>query len=206
MEKLPDGFVHLPDVIPEAIYEIRYFTDNNFVGVRIDGYEKNTAILTKPAAEALKKVSDELLKEGITLKIYDGFRPQTAVNHFVRWAENFSDTKMKSAYYPDVDKKDLFKNGYIAEKSGHSRGSTVDLTLVDSKSGQELDMGSGFDFFGEISHPLFEDGLTDMQKQNRMKLRNAMLSHGFLPLESEWWHFTLKDEPYPDTYFDFPVR
>ena len=203
---MKDNFVLLNDELPEAIYDIRYFTDNNFIGRRIDGYEGSFAILTKQAATALKAVSEEFSGKGLKLKIFDGFRPQRAVDHFVRWAEDISDTKMKESYYPDVDKKNLFKEGYIAEKSGHSRGSTIDLTVVDSATGEELDMGSGFDFFGEISHPLYQGELTEKQKENRMLLRETMLKHGFLPLESEWWHFTLKDEPFPDTYFDFPVN
>ncbi len=206
MEKLSDSFVYLESIIPEAAFDIRYFTKNNFVGTEIDGYEKHTAIITKNAAEALRRVCDELLKEGLTLKIYDCYRPQRAVNHFVRWARDLTDTKMKSAYYPDVEKKDLFKEGYIAEKSSHSRGSTVDLTLINAETGEELDMGSTFDFFSEISHPLYEGSITKEQRENRLKLRNIMLSHGFLPLESEWWHFTLRDEPFPDTYFDFTIK
>lgn len=203
---MKDNFVLLNDELPEAIYDVRYFTDNNFIGTRIDGYEGNFVILTKQASTALKAVSKDFSERGLKLKFFDGFRPQRAVDHFVRWAEDISDTKMKESYYPDVDKKNLFKEGYIAEKSGHSRGSTIDLTVVDSATGEELDMGSGFDFFGEISHPLYQGVLTEKQKENRMLLRETMLKHGFLPLESEWWHFTLKDEPFPDTYFDFPVN
>lgn len=200
-----ENFVVITDVIPDAILEIRYYSTYNFVGQRIDGYEQPIALMTKQAADSLKVVSDELRKHGYRLKIWDSYRPQRAVNHFIRWAEDLNDTAMKRIFYPMVDKSLLFEQNYIMARSGHSRGSTVDLTLVDEQTGKELDMGSTFDWFGTESHPDYMD-LTSTQLANRLVLRHAMLSHGFKPLDSEWWHFTLADEPFPDTYFDFPVR
>lgn len=201
----PSGFVILAEVVPDIIQEIRYYSTYNFVGERIDGYEKPVALMTIEAANALKNVSDDVKKMGYRLKIYDAYRPQKAVSHFVRWAENISDTRMKKYFYPQVDKTKLFSEGYIAEKSGHSRGSTVDLTLFDMNTGKELDMGGTFDYFGELSHPDYKGNLTEQQLKNRKILRDAMLRHGFKPIETEWWHFTLKDEPYPDIYFTFTV-
>lgn len=203
--QLPEGFVLLTDIVPDAVLEIRYYSTYNFVGTRIDGYEAPVAILTREAAEALKQVNDDLNRQGYRIKIYDTYRPQTAVNHFIRWAEQLSDTLTKAAFYPEVDKSVLFDEGYICARSGHSRGSTIDLTLIDFRSGKEVDMGGVFDYFGELSHPDYEN-ITPAQKANRLILRDAMLRHGFLPLDTEWWHFTLSNEPYPDTYFDFPVR
>lgn len=199
------NFVVITDVVPDAILEIRYYSTYNFVGERIDGYEQPIALMTKQAADSLKVVSDELRKHGYRIKIWDSYRPQRAVNHFIRWAEDLQDTTMKHIFYPMVDKSLLFEQNYILAKSGHSRGSTVDLTLVDEQTGLELDMGSPFDWFGEESHPDYMD-LTPTQLANRLVLRHAMLSHGFVGLDSEWWHFTLADEPFPDTYYDFPVR
>lgn len=198
-------FVELTDVVPDAILEIRYYSTYNFVGARIDGYERPIALLTRRAADSLKVVSDELKRRGYRLKIWDAYRPQRAVNHFVRWAENVPDTAMKAVFYPMVDKSRLFDLGYICARSGHSRGSTVDLTLVDQATGRELDMGSPFDWFGRESHPDYPCALY-AQSEARLILRQAMLRHGFGGIDSEWWHFTLVDEPYPDTYFDFPVR
>ena len=199
------GFVKLSEAVPDAILEIRYYSTYNFVGDRIDGYENPVAYLTKEAAAALKEVSDEVIKKGYRLKIYDAYRPQTAVNHFARWAEDLKDTRMKKYFYPNLDKSVLFKQGYIDYKSGHSRGSTVDLTLFDMKTGKEVDMGGTFDYFGIQSHPDYKK-ITKKQFNNRMILRNAMTNHGFRPLSTEWWHFTLNNEPYPDTYFDFSVK
>ena len=199
------GFVKLSDVVPDAILEIRYYSTFNFVGDRIEGYEAPVAFLTKEAATALKAVSDELIKKGYRLKIFDAYRPQRAVLHFARWAEDLNDTRMKEYFYPELDKSVLFEQGYIDYKSGHSRGSTIDLTLFDMKTEQEADMGGTFDYFGTKSHPDYK-GITPKQYENRMILREAMTAHGFRPLSSEWWHFTLNNEPYPDTYFDFPVK
>ena len=199
------GFVSVSDVIPDALLDVRYYTTYNFVGERIDGYEQPVVLMTKEAAAALQHVNRDIRAQGLRLVIYDAYRPQRAVDHFVRWAEDVSDTRMKAIFYPEVDKADLFERGFIARRSGHSRGSTVDLTLLDEKSGMLLDMGGPFDFFGELSHPDFA-GVTTEQHANRMLLRDAMVTHGFRTLSTEWWHFTLVNEPYPDTYFDFPVR
>ena len=199
-------FVLLTDAVPDAILEIRYYSTYNFVGDRIDGYEQPTALLTKEAAAALKNASDELKEKGYRLKIYDAYRPQKAVTHFMNWAKDVDDTRMKEYFYPELDKSVLFDQGYIAEKSGHSRGSTVDLTLFDMTTEKEVDMGGTFDYFGELSHPDYQEGITEEQYNNRMILREAMLNNGFKPLEEEWWHFTLEDEPFPDTYFQFPVN
>ena len=217
-------FVTLTDAVPDAILEIRYYGTYNFVGQRIDGYEQPTALLTRQAAKALKTVSDNVMAQGYRLKIYDAYRPQRGVDHFVRWAANVEDTLMKPYFYPDLDKSVLFEQEYIMEKSGHTRGSTVDLTLFDMQTEKELDMGGTFDWFGPESHPDFcgnpETGeytgdnsksptgrsITEEQFRHRMILRKAMLEGGFKALDSEWWHFTLRDEPFPDTYFTFPVR
>ena len=200
-----DGFVPIAEAAPDVIQEIRYYSTYNFVGDRIDGYEQPVALMTKEAAAALREASDECVKRGYRLKIYDAYRPQRAVFHFMRWARDRDDTRMKAPFYPNLDKSVLFKQGYIAERSGHSRGSTVDLTLFDMKTGKEVDMGGTFDWFGRESHPDYK-GVTKEQFANRMILRGIMVSHGFKPIAEEWWHFTLKDEPYPQTYFDFPVR
>ena len=197
-------FVLLSDVVPDAILEIRYYSTYNFVGDRIDGYEEPCALLTKEAASALKNASDQLILKGYRLKIYDAYRPQKAVTHFMNWAKDINDTRMKKYFYPQLDKSVLFDQGYIAEKSGHSRGSTVDLTLFDMNTEKEVDMGGTFDYFGELSHPDYKQ-ITAEQYENRMILRDAMVSNGFKPLVEEWWHFTLDNEPFPDTYFTFPV-
>ena len=190
----PSDFVLLADAVPDVIQEIRYYSTYNFVGDRVDGY-------AQPAA--LKNVSDYVMQYGYRLKIYDAYRPQKAVDNFVRWAENVDDTRMKDYFYPLEDKRFLFDKGYIALYSGHSRGSTVDLTLFDMRTGKEVDMGGTFDYFGLKSHPDYRGELTQQQIDNRMFLRDAMIKFGFKPLDEEWWHFTLKDEPYPDTYFTF---
>ena len=197
-------FVSLTEAVPDAILEIRYFGTYNFVGTRIDGYLAPTALMTQEAADSLKAVSDDVIKLGYRLKIYDAYRPQCAVDHFVRWSQNPSDTVTKRYFYPMLDKPVLFEQDYIMAKSGHTRGSTVDLTLFDMSTEKEVDMGGTFDWFGQESHPDYR-GITPEQYANRMILRDAMLRHGFKPLDSEWWHFTLKNEPFPDTYFTFPV-
>ncbi|MBO2524838.1 MAG: peptidase M15 [Bacteroidetes bacterium] len=217
------NFVVITDVVPDAILEIRYYSTYNFVGARIDGYLEPTALLTRQAADSLKVVSDELKAQGYRLKIYDAYRPQMGVDHFMRWGDDVTDTLMKPYFYPDVPRDSLFDLGYIARRSGHSRGSTVDLTLFDMNTEKEVDMGGTFDWFGYESHPDFggnpETGeytgicnspsgrtITAEQFENRMILRRAMLRHGFKPYDEEWWHFTLINEPYPDTYFTFPVK
>jgi len=200
------GFVNLTDVVPDAILEMRYFGTYNFVGCRIDGYEEPVALLTRKAAEALLEVSDEVGAMGYRLLIYDAYRPKRAVRHIVRWAGDRADTLMEPYFYPDTDKSRLFELGYLSSRSRHSRGSTVDLTLFDMATGKELDMGGAFDWFGVESHPSYRAGLTEEQYANRMILRKAMMRHGFKPCGTEWWHFTLIDEPYPNRGFDFPVR
>ena len=200
----PSGFVLLSDHIPQIVQEIRYFSTYNFIGDRINGYEEPCALLTKEAARALLEVNNEVLVQGYRLKIFDAYRPVSAVKHFIFWGLEDQDIRMKPYFYPDLEKQELFAKGYIAKRSSHSRGSTVDLTLLDMKTGKELDMGSPFDLFSEASHPDYR-GITDEQYQNRMLLRHAMTRNGFLPIDCEWWHFTLADEPYPDLYFEFPV-
>ena len=205
---LPDGFICVDTIIPDVKVELRYCTTHNFVGARIDGYIAPKCILTRQAAEALKKVQAELKPFGLGLKIYDAYRPQQASDHFLRWAANTSDVRMKAEFYPGVDKKDLFREGYLASRSGHSRGSTVDLTLVplDAEDPDDIvDMGSPFDFLGPGSRP---DSLSvePGQRAHRMLLQVLMKKHGFRPYAYEWWHFTLKNEPFPDTYFNFPVQ
>ena len=198
-------FVNLTDVVPDAILEIRYYSTYNFVGARVDGYLEPTALLTRQAADSLRAVSDDLMKQGYRLKIFDAYRPQCAVDHFVRWAADVNDTLMKPYFYPEGPRDRLFELGYIAKKSGHTRGSTVDLTLFDMATEKEVDMGGTFDWFGLESHPDYR-GITPEQYHNRMILREAMLRHGFKPIGEEWWHFTLKNEPFPNTYFTFPVK
>jgi len=205
---LPDGFVYVEEIIPSVVVELRYYGRDNFVGEPIDGYRKPRPILTGQAAAALKKVQEDLQKYGLSLKIFDAYRPQRAVDHFVRWAKDIDDTRMKSKYYPYVDKKNLFRDGYIARRSGHSRGSTVDVTIVSfAKDGKAipLDMGTPFDFFGPPSASEYA-GITLRQRLNRLLLRTLMEKHGFKHLAEEWWHFTLKNEPFPDSYFNFPIH
>ncbi len=200
----PSGFVILSDFVPQIVQEIRYHSTYNFIGERIDGYEEPCALLTKEAARALKSVSNEMIVMGYRLKVFDAYRPVCAVKHFVLWGIEDQDVRMKPYFYPDLEKQSLFAEGYIAKNSSHSRGSAVDLTLLDMKTGKELDMGSPFDLFSEVSHPDYR-GITDEQYENRMLLQKAMVRNGFRPLFCEWWHFSLEHEPYPDTYFEFPV-
>ncbi|MCC6946744.1 MAG: M15 family metallopeptidase [Bradyrhizobiaceae bacterium] len=184
---------------------MRYFGGNNFVGRRIDGYEAPVCLLTREAAQALAAVQRDLALVGLGLKAFDCYRPARAVAHFVRWARDVADQKTKQAFYPEVDKRNLFRDGYIAARSGHSRGSTIDLTLVRLADGEELDMGSPFDFFGVRSWPS-DRSVSAEARGNRMLLAAAMRLRGFRPYDKEWWHFTLRNEPFPETYFDFPVR
>lgn len=199
------GFVLLTKIIPDAILEMRYYSTFNFVGERIDSYEAPVAYLTKEAANALLNASNLLIKQGYRIKVYDAYRPQTAVSHFKRWAKDINAVEMKPYFYPNKEKAELFAIGYVAKKSSHSRGSAIDLTLVDMTTGREIDMGCGFDYFGEISHSDRTEGLSDEQISNRKILSNAMTKSGFRPHPKEWWHFTLENEPYPNTYFDFPI-
>jgi D-alanyl-D-alanine dipeptidase len=202
---LPDQFVYVDEMIPDLHVSLRYRTSDNFMGRPIDGYEGDRLILTGDAAAVLAIVQDELREHGLSLLVYDGYRPQRAVDNFVRWGKDLDDQVNKASYYPEVDKSVLFDEGYIADRSGHSRGSTMDLTIVDASSGEPLDMGTPWDHFGPESWPSYLD-LSAQQRANRLLLRSLMLKNGFKPYEQEWWHFTLADEPFPDTYFDFPVR
>jgi len=204
-QAISEKFVYLSELDSTIQFELRYLGNDNFIGKPIDGYYKNCVIITKETAHALKKVQEILLKEGLSLKIFDAYRPQQAVDHFVRWAKQINDTLMKKQYYPDVPKSELFTQGFIAKKSGHSRGSTVDLTIINSTTGSELDMGSPYDFFGKKSHP-FSKNIKKNQQENRLYLRRIMLANDFKPYENEWWHFTLKKEPFPTTYFNFPIQ
>lgn len=196
--------VLLSDVVPDAILEIRYYGTYNFLGRRVAGYLEPCALLTPEAARALRVASDEAGRCGYRLKVFDAYRPQRAVDDFVAWASDVDDASMRPYFYPSLDKAVLFEQGYIAARSSHSRGSTVDLTLFDMAAGREACMGSPFDFFGEVSHGDYE-GVTEEQRALRMLLQRIMVTSGFEPYDQEWWHFTLKGEPYPDTYFDVPV-
>jgi D-alanyl-D-alanine dipeptidase len=202
---LPAGFVYLDETVPDVRLELRYAGSHNFLGTKVEGYEAPRAILSRQAAAALAGVQAELKPFGLGLKIFDAYRPQRAVDHFARWARDLADVRMKPEFYPAVDKKDLFADGYIAARSGHSRGSTVDLTLAVLADGAELDMGTAFDFFSPGSWPE-ATGIPPAARAHRLLLRTLMEKHGFVPYEREWWHFTLRNEPFPDTYFDFPVR
>lgn len=202
---LPEGFVYAKEVIPNLRTDLRYYSSNNFIGKPIDGYIRPKCILTKEAAESLKKVQNEFERLGFGLLVFDAYRPQRAVDQFIRWAKDTTDIKMKEEYYPTISKKDLFKEGYIAEKSGHSRGSTVDLTIVSLKTGHILDLGGPYDFFDKRSWTNYRN-ITKNQHAIRLMLKRRMEKYGFIGYDKEWWHFTLKNEPYPDTYFDFPVE
>ncbi|MBR1908916.1 M15 family metallopeptidase [bacterium] len=197
------GFEKVYNVIDDAVYDMRYYSANNFTGKRINGYNAPIAYMTKESLTALSKAAEDLRLQGYRILIWDTYRPQKAVNNFVEWINNPDDIGDKS-FYPNLNKKDLLKGGYIAAKSGHTRGSTVDMTLI-KKDGSFVDMGGTFDLFSEISHPDYKK-LTLKQKRNRNILRKAMLKAGFVGIDSEWWHFTYKNEPYPNTYFDFDVE
>jgi len=201
-EKEP--LVDVTKLIPTIKLDIRYFTNENFIGEKIDAYEAAKCFLTLEATKALSAIQKELLDKNLSLKLFDCYRPQSAVNHFVRWAKDINDTKMKSKYYPRVAKIDLFRDGYIATKSGHSRGSTLDVTIVDLNN-SELDMGTGFDYFDLKSHT--ENGSISLTSlKNRLFLREIMNKHGFKNLKEEWWHYCLINEPYPFKYFDIVVK
>lgn len=202
------AFVDASDVVPSLVVEMRYAGEHNFVGTRIDGYNRRLCLLTKQAATALAAVQRDLSEQGLGLKVFDCYRPARAVAHFVQWAQDVANQRVKDEFYPDVDKRDLFKDGYIAERSSHSRGSTVDITLVrltDGAPATELDMGTCFDRFSPRSWPS-DTSVGDTAHHNRELLAAVMQRRGFKPYDKEWWHFTLADEPFPDTYFDFPVR
>ena len=203
--ELPEGFVYIDELIEDCIIDAKYAGSDNFMGCPVDGYEQPLVVMSKEAAEGCVRVADLLRKQGYILKFFDSYRPQRAVDHFCRWGEDLEDRRRKPIHYPNVSKATMFEEGYIARKSGHTRACAVDLTLVDAKTHQELDMGSGFDFMDPRSWP-DSDQVTEQQRENRYILRDAMLACGFAPYECEWWHFTVDPEPYPDTYFDFPVR
>jgi len=204
-KELPEGFVYAKNVIPDLNIELRYFSTNNFVGDTIDGYKSNKLIITNETAQALKKVQHDLQQQNLCLKVYDGYRPQRAVNHFMRWAKDLNDTINKHQFYPDVEKRYLFREEYIATRSGHSRGSTLDLTIIDGITNEPLDMGSPYDFFGKESW-VDHENLTETQKANRQLLQAVMLKYNFRNYAKEWWHFTLRWEPFPKTYFDFEIE
>jgi D-alanyl-D-alanine dipeptidase len=228
-DKMPDNFIDIQKVIPDVVMDIRYYSPHNFVGERVDGYLAPKCFLTKEAAQALAGVQKDLEPYSLSLKIYDCYRPQRAVNHFVRWAKEIDNTKTMKEFYPTIDKRNLFKDGYIAEKSGHSRGSTLDLTIVPFPAPEQaqytpgqklqecylpaakrfqdnsLDMGTGFDCFHELSHTA-NANIGRQQQINRLLLKSLMEKHGFKNYDMEWWHYTLKNEPYPDSYFDFVIE
>lgn len=207
-QSLPAGFVYADRIIPNLIFEPRYYSNNNFTGRRVDGYLAPKCIMTAQCAIALKKVQDELETRGMGLKIFDAYRPQKAVDCFIRWTCNINDQRNKAIYYPTMEKKNLFQDGYLASPSAHSRGSAVDLTIVKpDKDGkyQELDMGTCFDYFGTKERPA-DKKITEEHCNNCILLKNIMIKYGFIPCRREWWHFTLKEEPFPDTYFNFPVK
>lgn len=203
--EIPNSFVNLKDRIPNLEIDLRYYGNHNFLGRRVKGYEANKVFISKEAANALVQIQKELNQQGLGIKVFDAYRPQQAVNNFKDWALDIADTAAKKEFYPDVDKRNLFKLGYIAEKSGHSRGSTIDLTIIKLQDKQELDMGTGFDYFGEPSHHDYSN-LSAQQKANRKLLKDIMEKHGFKAIEEEWWHYTLKNEPFKDQYFDFKVK
>ena len=202
---VPDNFIYLTELIPNVRFDLRYYSDDNFIGQPIPGYHSNVMIVTLQAALALKKVQHELAYSHFALKFFDGYRPQAAVDYFIRWANDPEDLRMKEIYYPNVDKDELIPKGFIAEKSSHSRGSTVDVTIISMENGSELDMGTPFDLFDQKSWPS-DTTVSIQQRANRQLLRSVMSKHGFIGLEEEWWHFTLRDEPYPDSYFNFLVK
>ncbi|HEY7458979.1 MAG TPA: M15 family metallopeptidase [Xanthobacteraceae bacterium] len=199
------AFVDAAEVVPGLVVDMRYFGSDNFVGRRIDGYEEAICLLTRQAAVALAAVQRDLSAQGLGLKVFDCYRPVRAVAHFVRWARDLTDQRGKQEYYPELDKRVLFRDGYISARSGHSRGSTVDLTLVRVADNRPLEMGTTFDFFGPRSGR-GTGALSTEAQANRQLLASAMARRGFRPYWKEWWHFTLAGEPFPDAYFDFPVR
>ena len=201
----PPGIVDVSTLVPNLVIDMRYLGSDNFVGRPIDGYEKPVCYLTREAATALAAVARDLAPQGLAIKAFDCYRPVRAVAHFVRWARDLRDEARKPDYYPQAEKRNLFRDGYIAARSGHSRGSTLDMTLVRRDGGKELDMGTPFDFFSARSAP-GDRSVSAEAQANRKLLADAMRRRGFIPYSKEWWHFTLRNEPFPNTYFDFPVR
>ncbi len=204
-EKQPSDFVYLKSWIPTIQEDVRYYSANNFIGRPISGYKKPFCLLTQQAATALLEIQNTLSKKNLGLKVFDCYRPQRAVDDFFQWSQNPHDQKMKNEYYPRINKTELFQLNYIAHRSGHTRGSTVDLTLIDLSTNKALDMGTPFDFMDPLSHPSSR-AITAAQFKNRMLLQTIMIKFGFVPLKTEWWHFSLRNEPYKDTYFNFPVE
>ena len=204
-QQIPANFIYLQEIIPDIAYDLRYFSVENFIGTFIPGYEAGLLIITLEAAMALKCVQHELKYSGLALKVFDAYRPQRAVDFFKKWAHTPNDLRNKSTYYPNLDKQDIFPLGYLLELSTHSRGSTVDLTIINLIDGTELDMGTVFDFF-DILSATASLGINAQQRANRLLLRTVMQKHGFVAVEEEWWHFTLKNEPYPNTWFDFVIK
>lgn len=203
--ELPEGFVYIDEWIEDCIIDAKYAGTDNFMGRPADGYEQPLVVAAKAVAEGCVKAADALREQGYVLKFFDAYRPQRAVDDFCRWSEVDEDQRRKPIQYPNVEKKRMFEEGYIARRSGHTRGKAVDLTLVDVKTQQELDMGSIFDFMDPRSWPDCPD-VTPEQRKNRYILRDAMIAAGFQPYECEWWHFSINPEPYPNTYFDFPIK
>ena len=201
---LEAGFVYLKDIDDSIVVNLKYYSSENFTGQFVEGYHSNNAILTKESALALSNAQDDFNKLGYSLILYDAYRPQRAVDFFVQWSKNLNDTINKRVYYPNIKKSELFELGYIAYKSGHSRGSTVDVSLVEISTNKVLDMGTVFDYFGVESHTFFDD-ISEKQKSNRLILYEIMSNNGFKNYSKEWWHFTLKNEPY-QKYFDFLVK
>lgn len=201
----PATFVDARTLVPGLAVDMRYHGSENFVGRPIAGYEEPLCLLTRQAATALARVQEQLATFNLGLKVYDCYRPARAVADFAAWARDPNDQARREDFYPNVDKSRLFELGYIAERSGHSRGSTVDLTLIDLPTGNALDMGGRYDLFDTSSWPS-EAGLEPQERANRALLAAVMRANGFRPYDKEWWHFTLSNEPYRNTYFDFPVR
>ena len=203
--QVPEDFGYIINEIPDIRLEIRYATKENFMDRVVNGYSSPKVVLTKKALSALKKAQTEFMQLGYGIKVFDAYRPQRAVDEFMQWIKEEKDTIMKYKYYPQLDKKNLVPQGYIAEKSGHSRGSTLDLSLVyldGEKKGEEVDMGGEWDYFGKRSNYDYPE-ISSKQKENRALLQKIMIKHGFLPYAEEWWHFTLAKEPFPNQYFDF---
>ena len=200
----PDLIVDLLSIAPTIQLDLKYLTGDNFVGDRIEGYDAELCLISRPAASALQRVQQALAEFGLGLKVFDAYRPQRSVDHFLRWSEDHQDIRHKADYYPELAKPELFSKGYLVQHSSHSRGSTVDLTVIDLGSGEELEMGTRFDFFGEESW-IDCQSISAQARGNRMLLQHVMVQHGFVPFHHEWWHFTLQDEPYPATCFDFPI-
>lgn len=205
LAQVPESFINVLDLDSTIKVELRYFTTNNFMGMKVQGYKANNAYLTIRAAKGLQMAHRRALKMGMGILIYDSYRPQRAVDHFVQWSRDLKDTLKKSEFYPQINKSKLFEEGFIASKSGHSRGSTVDITLYHLETGEAIDMGSAYDLFSEQSFhnsPL----VNSEQLANRNLLRNLMRNAGFRAYTKEWWHYTLNNEPFPDQYFNFEVE